>query len=77
MRHEYINTRITLYDGLIVAYRAPVRSNGETGNEEKSPIHIVDVIKIMGGAGNQDKMTLEYWQSHQRNIDHKIIKLYR
>ena len=22
-RHEYINTRITLYDGLIVAYRAP------------------------------------------------------
>ena len=63
-RHEYINTRITLYDGLIVAYRAPVRSNGEAGNEEKSPIHIADVIRMMGGKENQDNTALEYWREH-------------
>ena len=52
-RHEFMNTRITLYDGLIVAYRAPVPSNGVTGKEEKSPIHIADVIKMMVGPGTR------------------------
>ena len=68
-RHEYINTHITLYDGLIVAYRAPVRSNGETGNEEKSPIHIADVIKMMGRAEKQDKIALEYWREQRKTMD--------
>ena len=51
-RHKYNNTRITLYNGLIVPYRAPVRSDGEAGNEEKSPVHIADVIKMMGEKEN-------------------------
>ena len=34
-RHQYIHTKIIFYDGLIVADRAPVRSNGEAENEEK------------------------------------------
>ena len=44
---ELNDTSITLYKGLIVTYRAPVRNNGKTGNEEKSPIYIADVTKIM------------------------------
>ena len=48
-RHEYINTRITLYDGLIVACRTAVQSNGGAGNVEESPIYIAHVIRIVGG----------------------------
>jgi hypothetical protein len=30
----------------IVAYRAPVLANDKIGREEKSPIHVADVIRI-------------------------------
>jgi hypothetical protein len=31
---------------LIVAYRAPVLLGGRTGREEKSPIHVADVMRM-------------------------------
>ena len=37
---------MALYKGLIVAYRAPVNSKGKVGFEEKSPIHIADVVRM-------------------------------
>ena len=42
---EFVTTRVVEYKGLIVAYRAPVL-NGRTGREEKSPIHVADVIRM-------------------------------
>ena len=32
--------------GLIVAFRAPVLADGRTGREEKSPIHVADVVRM-------------------------------
>ena len=43
---EYETTRVALYKGLIVAYRAPMNSKGKVGFEEKSPIHIADVVRM-------------------------------
>ena len=43
---EYVTTRVALYKGLIVAYRAPVNKTGRVGFEEKSPIHIADVVRM-------------------------------
>ena len=43
---EFVTTRVALYKGLIVAYRAPVDINGRVGFEEKSPIHIADVVQM-------------------------------
>ena len=37
---------MALYKGFIVAYRAPVNINGRVGFEEKSPIHIADVVQM-------------------------------
>ena len=44
----YQNTRITRYDGLILAFQARGKTNGTIENEEKSPIHTTDVIEMMG-----------------------------
>jgi hypothetical protein len=44
---EFITTRIVVLKGLIVAYRAPVNSQGSVGFEEKSPIHIADVVRMI------------------------------
>ena len=46
-RLEYATTRVAVYKGLIVAYRAPVLSTGHVGIEEKSPIHVADVVRMM------------------------------
>jgi hypothetical protein len=43
---EFVTTRVVEYKGLIVAYRAPVLSNGRTGREDKSPIHVADVMRM-------------------------------
>jgi len=43
---EFETTRVALYKGLIVAYRAPVNSKGKVGFEEKAPIHIADVVRM-------------------------------
>ena len=56
-RLEYVTTRVTVYKGLIVAYRAPVQT-GHVGIEEKFAIHVADVVRMMsetnpakGGSG--------------------------
>ena len=43
---EFRTTRVEEYHGLIVAYRAPVLAGGRVGREEKSPIHVADVIRM-------------------------------
>ena len=47
--------------GLIVEVRAPVLADGRTGREEKSPIHVADVVrmseanlKLSGAQGDLD-----------------------
>ena len=41
---EFVTTRIETYKGLIVGYRAPVLHGGKKGKEEKSPIHVADIV---------------------------------
>ena len=45
---EFITTRVEVWKGLIVAYRAPVLADGKEVREEKSPIHVADVIRMSG-----------------------------
>ena len=45
---EFETTRVVNLKGLIVGYRAPVLRNGLPGVEEKSPIHIADVVRMCG-----------------------------
>ena len=44
---EYENTRIVEFKGHIVAYRAPVLENNRLGLEEKAPIHVADVVRMV------------------------------
>ena len=44
---EYENTRVVEFQGHIVAYRAPVLENDQLGLEEKAPIHVADVVKMV------------------------------
>jgi hypothetical protein len=37
---EYETTRIAVYKGLIVAYRAPVNTKGKVGFDEKAPTYM-------------------------------------
>ena len=39
---------MTTHKGLIVGYRAPVLRDGKRGVEEKSPIHIADIVRMLG-----------------------------
>ena len=61
----YQNTRITLCDGFIVAYRAKVKSNGTIGNKEKPLTHVADVIKIMGIKPSRQKVVEEIWSKNR------------
>jgi hypothetical protein len=45
---EFVTTRVTTHKGLIVGFRAPVLRDGKLGVEEKSPIHIADIVKMCG-----------------------------
>ena len=45
---EFQTTRVTTHKGLIVGFRAPVLRDGKLGKEEKSPIHIADIVKMCG-----------------------------
>jgi hypothetical protein len=46
---EYVNTKVGVVDRNIVVWRAPViDSKGNIGIEEDAPIHVSDVIKMMG-----------------------------
>ena len=44
---EFVTTRIVILQGVIVAYRAPVNKDGRVGFEEKSPIHVADVVRMI------------------------------
>ncbi len=44
---EFTTTRVVVLKGVIVAYQAPVNSKGSVGFEEKSPIHIADVVRMV------------------------------
>ena len=56
---EYQNTRVAEFKGYIVVYRAPVLGEDQRGHEEKSPIHVADVVRMMGGyrVGNRGPRT--------------------
>ncbi len=43
---EFITTRVVEYMDAIVAFRAPVLASGKIGREEKSLIHLADVIRM-------------------------------
>ncbi len=43
---EYITTRVVEYMDAIVAFRAPVLASRKIGREEKSLIHVADVIRM-------------------------------
>ena len=42
------STSADTLDELIVVWRALIRHDGSRGNEEKSPIHVDDVVRMMG-----------------------------
>ena len=46
---EYQNTRVAEFKGYIVVYRASVLGEDQRGHEEKSPIHVAGVVRMMGG----------------------------
>ncbi len=43
---EFITTRVVEYMNAIVAFQAPVLANGKIGRNEKSQIHVADVIRM-------------------------------
>ena len=43
---EFVTTRVVEYMKHIVAFRAAVLAGGKIGREEKSPIHVADVIRM-------------------------------
>ena len=65
----YQNMIITLYDGLIVAYRARVKSNITIGNEEKSPIHIANVIEMIKSEPSRHEAVEEIWSEKSKTVD--------
>jgi len=44
---DFVTTRVVILQGVIVAYRAPVNKDGRVGFEEKSPIHVADVVRMI------------------------------
>ena len=42
------STNADTLDELIVVWRARIRRGGSRGNEEKSPIYVYDVVRMMG-----------------------------
>ena len=63
---------------MIVAYRAPVL-NGKTGREEKSPIHVADVMRMresnfapVGGSGQPNAVVADGVQTVERKTSGEI-----
>ena len=52
---EFQTTRIAIYQGLIVGYRAPVLQ-GRLGKEEKSPIHVADIVRMCGASTSSPQL---------------------
>jgi hypothetical protein len=53
---KYINTRLKVIDGYIVMYRCPMLADGASGREEPAPIHIADVVRMMGTPPSAEKL---------------------
>ena len=50
---EYVNTKVGVVGRNIVVWRAPViDAQGSIGIEEESPIHVADVVRMMGVANS-------------------------
>ena len=54
---EFVTTRVVEYMTHIVAFRAPVLAGGKIGREEKSPIHVADVIRMMNANSGRDEVS--------------------
>ena len=39
-----------------MAYRAPILGSGSTGKEEKAPIHVADVVKLIEESAARDRV---------------------
>ena len=73
---EFVTTRVTLWKDMIVAYRAPVL-NGKTGREEKSPIHVANVMRMresnfapMSGSGQPTAVVAEGGRTVERTAEY-------
>ena len=53
---KYINTRLQIVDGYIVMYRCPILADGARGREEPAPIHIADVVRMMGTPPSDEQL---------------------
>ena len=56
-----------------LAYRARVKNSGTIGNEEKSPIHIADVIEMMGSKSSRDESDDDIWSKKSKTADGGLI----
>jgi hypothetical protein len=55
---KYINTRLHVIDGYIVMYRCPILADDARGREEPAPIHIADVVRMMGTPPSDEQLRL-------------------
>ena len=46
------------FDGYIVMYRCPILADGASGREEPAPIHIADVVRMMGTPPSNEQLRL-------------------
>ena len=53
-----------------MVWRALVNEDGRRGNEEKSPIHVADVVRIMGN----ERQLIEDLLSEKRSENSKCVK---
>ena len=71
---EYVNTRVGEYKGYIVAYRAPILGSGSTGKEEKAPIHVADVVKLIEESAARDRVGVVLVPHEDRSVGGEIGK---
>ena len=83
---EYENVEVGRLKGYLVVWRAAILRSGALGNTEKSPIHVVDNIRMIGrsthqGVGNE--MLLKYggavnesneYKENERSVDQGMMK---
>ena len=55
---RYRNNRLKVIDGYIVMYRCPILASGAIGSEESAPIHIADVVRMMGTPPSEEQLRL-------------------
>ena len=71
---EFVTTRVVESKGLIVAYRAPIL-DGRAGREEKSPIHVADVIRMSQSnlrPANRSVSSVATDSCGEKSVDRKV-----